>query len=82
MDSKAHSKHRDGPVTTVGNWRDVETMDDEHQSDYLIQRLEEMFAKLEKRSQNTDAWECEDEDAEEERGEEKKRRKPMRLAKE
>lgn len=65
-----------------GNWRDIETMDDEHQSDYLIQRLEEMFAKMEKRSQKTDAWEGEDEEGEEERGEEKRRRKPQRQAKE
>lgn len=38
-----------------------------------------MFAKLEKRSQKTDAWEGEDEEVEE-RGEEKRRRKPKRLA--
>nr|XP_034339468.1 DEAD-box ATP-dependent RNA helicase 42-like [Crassostrea gigas] len=55
-------------------------MDDEHQSDYLIQRLEEMFAKLEKRSQKTDAWEGEDEEGEEDRGQKKKRRQPKRPA--
>lgn len=41
-----------------------------------------MFAKLERRSKNTDAWEGEDEEGEEERGEEKRRRKPQRQAKE
>lgn len=56
-------------------------MDDEHRADYLIKRLEEMFAKLQKRSQKTDAWEGEDEE-EEERGEEKGRCKPKRPAKE
>ncbi|XP_052712433.1 uncharacterized protein LOC128186638 [Crassostrea angulata] len=41
-----------------------------------------MFAKLERRSKNTDAWEGEDEEGEEERGEEERRRKPQRQAKE
>lgn len=55
---------------------------DKDREDYLIKRLEEMFAKLEKRSKNTDAWEGEDEEGEEERGEEKRRQKPQRQAKE
>nr|XP_034337069.1 uncharacterized protein LOC117692641 [Crassostrea gigas] len=79
MDSKYNSEPKDGPVTTVGSRRAV---GDKDRNDYLIKRLEEMFAKLEKRSKNTDAWEGEDEEGEEERGEEKRRRKPQRQAKE
>uniref|UniRef100_K1Q776 Uncharacterized protein n=1 Tax=Magallana gigas TaxID=29159 RepID=K1Q776_MAGGI len=79
MDSKDNSEPKDGPVTTVGSRRAV---GDKDREDYLIKRLEEMFAKLEKRSKNTDAWEGEDEEGEEERGEEKRRRKPQRQAKE